>query len=181
MKKVLLFACLSALLAGCGAQDTISRQYRCFFIFSYTDHPTSILFSTVQNPGCYAIVTTRGDGSSSTRHVYVRPNNGTNSTEDNLIRTAPENNYRYELGANNEIGLIIGLSNFSGLKAYDGICPNCPTLTPLRWTGNFQHVSCSKCSRVYALETGNITQGDEGNSLFLYNCAFDGVLLRAWN
>lgn len=167
-------------LTGCGAQDSISRENRCWFLFSYTDHPTSILFNIVQNPGCYAYVTTRGDGKSSPRHVVVRSNDASTPIEDNLIRTAPENELRYELGASNDIGLIIGMTNFNGQRAYDGCCPNC-SYTAMDWTGNRQHVKCSKCSRTYSLETGNITEGSEGRSLLLYNCTFDGTALRAWN
>ena len=49
------------------------------------------------------------------------------------------------------------------------------------WTGNRQQVACPKCKRTYDLETGSITNGEPGESLLRYLCAFDGTLLRAWN
>lgn len=169
------------LLCACNAQDPISREYRCWFLFSYTDHPTSILFTAVQNPGSYAYVTTRGDGKQSVRHVTVRFNDPSVKEEDNIIRTELENNLRYDLGVNNDIGLIIGCTNFDGPRAYDGCCPNCPAPRAMSWSGNRQQVTCGKCSRTYSLDTGNIISGDDGKSLMRYNCAFDGTTVRAWN
>lgn len=180
MKKVWL-ALVSMCMVACGANDSISRDHRCWFVFSYTDHPTSLLFTAVQNPGSYAFVTTSGDGKKTARHVYVQINEEQSVREDNVIRTDLENGASYSLGVNNDIGLIIGCTNFNGSCAYDRSCPNCSIPRALNWTGNRQHVACSKCSRTYALETGAITDGDEGSPLMRYYCSFDGSLLRAWN
>ena len=164
MKKWFVALSVLLLLCACDAQNPISREYRCWFLFSYTDHPTSLLFTAVQNPGSYAYVTTRGDGKKSARHVTVKFNDPSVPLEDNIIRTDLENNLRYDLGANN-----------------DGSCPNCPTLRAMNWSGNRQQVTCSQCSRTYSLDTGNIISGEEGSSLMRYNCAFDGTTVRAWN
>lgn len=181
MKKWFVALSVLLLFCACEAQNPISREYRCWFLFSYTDHPTSLLFTAVQNPGSYAYVTTRGDGKKSARHVTVKFNDPSVPLEDNIIRTDLENNLRYDLGANNDIGLIIGCTNFDGPRAYDGSCPNCPTLRAMNWSGNRQQVTCSQCSRTYSLDTGNIISGEEGSSLMRYNCAFDGTTVRAWN
>ena len=113
--------------------------------------------------------------------MTVKFNDPSVPLEDNIIRTDLENNLRYDLGANNDIGLIIGCTNFDGPRAYDGSCPNCPTLRAMNWSGNRQQVTCSQCSRTYSLDTGNIISGEEGSSLMRYNCAFDGTTVRAWN
>ena len=169
------------LLCACDAQDPISREYRCWFLFSATDHPTSILITTIQSPGSYARVTTHGDGKTTPRHVLVRSNDPSVADEDNIIRSAIENELRYELGASNDIGLIIGCTNFDGPRAYDAACPNCSVLKALNWTGNRQQVICSRCNRTYLLDTGNIISGEEGESLRRYSCSFDGTTIRAWN
>ena len=46
---------------------------------------------------------------------------------------------------------------------------------PLRWTGNRQSVECANCGRIYALETGAVTEGDPGISLFRYRISYAGI------
>jgi len=169
------------LLAACDAEDPVSRKNVCRFFFSYEQHPTSLLFAAARSAGTYVAVTTAGDARTSFRHVYVTSNDGKTPREDNVISTDKENYGAYQLGASNDIGLIIGMTNFNGLWAYDRCCPNCMGLTALNFTGNRQQVGCSKCQRTYDLETGNIVDGDSGEHLQRYYCAFDGALLRAWN
>ena len=168
-------------LVACEADSTINRENRCRFTFSYQDHATSNLFVAIKSPGSYAFVWVKGDGKSVPRHVYVLSNEEGAKQEDNIIRTAPENQLEYTLGASNEIGLIIGCSNFNGLQAYDRVCPNCQVQRALQWTGNRQQVVCNDCHRTYALETGGIIAGDEGSPLKRYNCAFNEIALNAWN
>ena len=182
MKRCFIAFTTLLLLWACEVQSPISREYRCWFLFDQTYHPTSILFTAVQNPGYYAYVTTRGDGKKSVRHVIVKSNDPSVAVEDNIIRTDLENNLRYDLGANNDIGLIIGCTRYDGPRAYDGSCPNCPTLRAMDWSGDDrQKVTCSRCNRTYDLDTGNIISGEDGNILMRYNCAFDGTTVRAWN
>lgn len=169
------------LLTACEAEAPVSRKYVCRFVFSYREHPTSLLFAAAQNPGTYVYVTTKGDGKNSVRHVYVNSNDSKTPQEDNIISTDLENYSSYVLGASNSIGLFIGTTNFNGLWAYDRVCPNCSNLQAMNWTGNRQQVICPRCQRIYELETGAISSGDEGSSLMRYFCSFDGSILRAWN
>lgn len=181
MTRRLLALCLLAMLMACEADDIVSRRYMCHFVFSYEQHSTSLLFAAARSAGTYVYVTTSGDGRTATRHIYVTSNDGKTPREDNIISTDKENYTTFQLGASNDIGLIIGLTNFNGLWAYDRCCPNCESLQPLNFTGNRQQVMCSRCQRTYDLETGGIVDGDNGNALFRYFCSFDGSLLRAWN
>ena len=179
LKRTWLFLCL--ILASCQAESPFSRKYSCQFVFSYDQHPTSLLFAAARSAGTYVYVTASGDGSSSFRHIYVTSNDGKTPREDNVISTEIEKRTACILGASNNIGIIIGMTNFNGLWAYDRSCPNCTNLQALDWTGNRQQVACPKCKRTYDLETGSITNGEPGESLLRYLCAFDGTLLRAWN
>lgn len=183
MKKLLaaILCVLLIALIACKADEIVSRSNLCRFVFNYDLHPTSLLFAAARNAGYYVFVTTEGDGKTTVRHVYVTSNDGKTPREDNIISTDRENYSSYQLGANNSIGLIIGMTNFNGLWAYDRSCPNCISLKALEWTGNRQQVICNKCQRTYDLETGNIISGEAGESLMRYFCSFDGSLLRAWN
>jgi len=169
------------LFTSCTADPSIDRSNVCRFTFTYQDHPTSKIFVAAKSAGYYVFVTTRGDGKKSLRHVYVQSNDGSTDIEDNIIRTDIENSLNYVLGASNDIGLIIGTTNFSGLQAYDRTCPNCDVLRALQWTGDRQHVKCNTCQRVYALETGVVDSGDQGAPLRRYMCVFNGVALNAYN
>ena len=177
----LLFTINYSLFISCEAEAPVSRKYVCRFIFSYKEHSTSLLFAAATNPGTYVYVTSKGDGKTSVRHVYVNSNDGKTPQEDNVISTDLENYSSYLLGASNSIGLFIGTTNFNGLWAYDRACPNCTNLQAMNFTGNRQQVICHRCQRTYELETGAISSGDEGSSLMRYNCSFDGSILRAWN
>ena len=103
--------------------------------------------------------------------------------EDNIISTDKEVSYTaYLLGANNAIGLIVGMTNFNGLVAYDRICPNCTGMRALAWSEeNRQHVFCHSCKRTYDLETGTLVDGDDGDALLRYGCSFNGTLLSVGN
>lgn len=176
-----LLLTLSLFLMSCEGDSSISREDKCSFTFSYENHPTSQLFVAVQNPGCYAFVSTKGDGKNTVRHVYVQSNEKNATLEDNTITTALENSLVYLLGTNNEIGLIVGCTNFNGPVAYDRTCPNCQVLRAMQWTGNRQQVVCNYCQRSYDLETGGVIQGAEGSALKRYYCAFNGNAVRVWN
>ena len=172
---------LFCLLSSCTPDSSIDRSTRCEFTFSYQDYPTSQLFVAAQNPGCYVFVSTRGDGKQVPRRVTVQSNVEGAVPEENIISNALLNNLAYFLGTNNDIGLIIGMTNFNGLRAYDRCCPSCDVQRALQWTGNRQKVRCNECQRVYDLETAAIVEGAEGSPLRRFNCVFNGVTLRAWN
>ena len=181
MTRRLLPLLCTLMLIACEADDIVSRRHPCNFVFSYEQHSTSLLFAAARNAGSYVYVTTSGDGKTSARHVYVTSNDGKTPREDNIIATDKENYTTFQLGANNNIGLFIGLTNFNGLWAYDRVCPNCGGSQALDFTGNRQQVACGKCQRTYDLETGGIISGSDGDALMRYFCSFDGSLLRAWN
>ena len=179
--KGLRWILLAMMSVACTAEDAISREYICSFVFSYDTHPTSLLFTAARSAGSYVYVTTEGDGKTTHRHVYVTSNDGKTPREDNVITTEIESRATYRLGASNSIGLIIGLTNFNGLTAYDRCCPNCNGLQALDFSGNRQQVACAKCLRTYDLETGGVVSGEKGAPLMRYLCSFDGSMLRAWN
>lgn len=162
--------------------DVISRRYPCRFQFYAEQHPTSIIFSACKSPGSYVYIYTKVLANG-VRHVYAQSNDEKTPTEDNIISTDKELNYTaYLLGANNEIGLIVGCTNFNGLAAYDRTCPNCTGMRPLGWSSqNRQQVFCNACKRTYDLETGAITTGSKGDALLRYGCNFDGARLNVGN
>ena len=177
----LLFTFHFSLFTSCQAEAPVSRKYNCQLVFYYDQHPTSLLFAAARSAGAYVYVTSSGDGSSSFRHIYVTSNDGKTPREDNIISTEIEKRTACVLGASNSIGIIVGMTNFNGLWAYDRSCPNCTSLQAMDWTGNRQQVACPKCKRTYDLETGNIIDGAPGEALLRYFCSFDGTILHAWN
>ncbi len=182
LKRLLLFLCPLLVVVSCEQEnDLISRRYPCRFQFDGELHPTSIILSACKSPGSYVFVTTKVVNN--VRHVYAQSNDNKTPTEDNAITTAKEANYSgYLLGANNEIGLIIGMTNFNGVTAYDRVCPNCAGLMPLTWlSSNRQRVVCNSCKRSYELETGAIVEGAEGDGLLRYGCNFNGTFLSVGN
>jgi len=181
MRRLLLATACLLMFISCKEDAPISRRYPCRFTFNAEQHPTSIIVSACKSPGSYVYIYTSIDNMG-IRHVYAQSNDGKTPREDNVISTDREKNYTaYLLGANNEIGLIVGLTNFNGLAAYDRTCPNCEGLQPLAWADNRQKVSCSKCKRVYDLETGTLFSGNEGDALMRYGCNFNGLILSVGN
>jgi nitrite reductase/ring-hydroxylating ferredoxin subunit len=181
MKKILP-ALLALLLFSCGpADDWISRRYpnRRFFFFQQ-EHPTSQLFSifTASNYSYYYVYSATVGG---VRHIYVQSSNSAAPPEDHPITTDRERNAPFLMGATNETGLIIGLSNFNGPLAYDRICPNCSGYQPLRWASVATHVTCSKCQREYDLETGAVIAGEGGEHLMRYGISYDGTKIYVGN
>ncbi len=182
LKRIILFLCLLTAVTACKKEeDFISRRYPCRFQFDGELHPTSIILSACKSPGSYVYIYTKVVNN--VRHVYAQSNDSRVPTEDNAITTAKEANYSaYLLGANNEIGLITGCTNFNGVAAYDRICPNCPVLEALAWvSSNRQRVVCNTCKRTYELETGTIVEGAAGEGLLRYGCNFTGTFLSIGN
>ena len=186
--KKLIFAfiasCMvSLVLTSCEKDNDISRKYPCRFHFYREMHPTSLIFSSYQSPGAYVYVYTKivREATGSVRYVYAQSNDGKTPLEYNRIATQVEANVPYLLGANNDIGLIIGCTNFSGPVAYDRICPNCTGYMPLIWAANPQQVTCNNCKRVYDLETRAIVSGAGGSPLMRYLTSLDDKRLNVTN
>ena len=182
MKKAVVFL-IGLLFIACTADDSISRNYRCNFIFDTSLHPLPCqLTGILGNPGHFCKVESEFMGG--VRHLKTTRNYD-NATEDILLRTEKESQVTLALGANNCI--IIGTSSYENrLVAYDGQCSNCleehgGTRYPLTWQTNGQQLHCAKCGRSYDVNNGVVTSGDGGKQLSAYNAAFDGLLLRAWN
>ncbi len=179
--SLLLALAAVVLCSGCEGDYSYSRRYACHFMLKQQTHPTSLAFAAVQSPGSYVAVTTTGDGRTALRHVYVISNDGKTPREDNIIRNEDENRRVYQLGRSNDVGLIIGCTNFNGPVAYDRSCPNCESLETLDFTGNRQQVGCSRCTRTYMLDTGGIVSGTSGEALMRYNCQYNGAWLVVTN
>lgn len=175
--KILIALTILLSFCGCDAESMFSSDYACRFIFYTQYHPGTTIETALTGYGMYTMISVgKRNG---VWHVYSTLNDGNDETEDITLTTAEENYLDYSnLGASN--GIIVGLTNFSGIVAWDQHCSNClrnygGSSYPLSWTGNRQSVSCSKCGRTYSLETGAITDGDEGISLFRYRVSYSGT------
>lgn len=183
-RGIFLFLMLTMLMA-CTEDTKYSRSYPCSFVFHAQYHTTSLLTRALGNAGSFVIVTaTQRQGIT---HLMVTAG-GSNETEDLAMTTAIENertNYQ-NMGANGS--LIIGLSNFDGLKAYDRQCPNCLEKLggnnhPLSFSDNGQSVTCPKCHVVYNLNAeGMPINGQQGDhALLQYKIMYDGTRLYVHN
>lgn len=163
----------AVLMIGCSAESQYSTQYPCNFYFDTAKHPTSLLTRSLGNQGMWVFVSVQVR--QGVNHVIVSPNNG-EQDEDIAMTTEIENNrVSYNnLGADN--GIIVGCSNFNGIRAYDRQCPRClenGKTNPLQWEDNAQMAGCSSCGLVYLLETGNCTT--ESLRLLEYKVAYAGL------
>ncbi len=183
----ILFICM-LLLGSCDAENSISTRYPCHFTFNTNLHPGTSIETALNGAGSYAMVSAqKGNG---TWTILSTLNDGKNNTEKITLTTAKENyaDYTY-LGAGKDTkdysknGFILGLTNFYGYVAWDRQCLNCILQYgginyPLEWTGNRQQVICSKCKRVYSLETGAVEsgrQGKEDKALMRYQVSYGGL------
>lgn len=169
---------VSLLLCACGADDLYHSDYACRFVFNTQYHPGTSIETALNSPGVYTMLSASKVGG--VWHIYSTLNDGQDKTDDIQLNTAKENYADYsDLGAAN--GIIIGHTNFSGLVAWDRQCSNCLRAYgglryPLSWAGtNRQSVACANCSREYSLETGAITKGEAGISLFRYRISYAGI------
>ena len=178
------FLLVCMMLTACNASDSISREFRCQFIFDTTLHPLPChLTGIVGNNGHFCQVQTYVDNQG-IRHLKTTRNYD-NAKDDVALTTAREAQFSYYLGANDCI--IIGTSSFDPqLIAYDGQCSNCLSdyggyNYPLTWQNNGNQLHCAKCNRTYEINNGTVTDGDAGRQLLRYNAIFDNGIIRAWN
>ena len=185
MRRYLLPFCLLTLLllSACQADDSISREYRCNFIFYTSLHPQPCqLTGILGNSGHFVKIQTSIQ--QGIRHLKTTRNYD-NAKDDVALTTAREAQFSYYLGANDCI--IIGTSSFDPqLIAYDGQCSNCLSdyggyNYPLTWQNNGNQLHCAKCNRTYEINNGTVTDGDAGRQLLRYNAIFDNGIIRAWN
>lgn len=172
-------------LFACSGEQQYSTQYACSFVFFASSHQTSCLTLALGNPGQFVIVapqTRQG-----VTHLMLTPNNG--EPEDLPMTTAKENDRVSYQNMGAQQRLVIGRSQFDGLKAYDGQCPNCMveygrTNFPLTWVDNGHRLKCDKCSRKYDPNADGIpTDGQrEGDvRLLQYRADYNGERLFVHN
>lgn len=175
--------CLLVCLSACQADESVSRDYRCYFVFDTSLHPMPCqLTGILGNTGHFCKIESTIVGG--VRHLKTTRNYD-GATEDVMLRTEKERQVAYALGASNSI--IVGTSSYENrLVAYDGQCPNClknlsGTNYPLTWQNNGLQLHCEKCNRSYDVNNGVVASGDGGRQLLYYNATLDGALIRAWN
>lgn len=183
MKRLLLFCACVLMMACDDAENSIYRNYSCYFIFDTTLHPAPCQLTTaLGNPGHFLMI--KSTMVSGIRHIQTTRNYD-QARDDVPLTTKREADTRCQLGANNAI--IIGCSSYTNtLVCYEGQCPNCltdlgGTNYPLTWSSNGQQLLCSRCHRSYDVNNGVVAAGEGGHQLYCYNVAFDGAILRAWN
>lgn len=182
-KSLFPFFLFTFLLFSCTADESISHNYRCSFVFDTTLHPLPCqLTGILGNSGHFCKVST--SLSQGVTHLKTTRNYD-GATEDVALSTAKESQINFALGANNS--LIIGTSAYDfTLRAYDGQCPNCLNdysgiNYPLTWKNNGQQLYCAKCGRSYDVNNGVVADGASGRQLLMYMASYDGSVLRAWN
>ena len=170
-------------LSACNAEDSVYREYRCYFIFDTQLHPMPCqLTGIIGNPGHFCKI--EASQEKGVRHIKTTRNYD-GATEDVVLSTDRENQYRCVLGANNCI--IIGTSSYDNVMiAYEGQCSNCleqygGTHYPLSWEKGGIQLHCNKCNRTYDVNNGTVVSDGGGRQLYRYQAAFDGQLIRAWN
>ncbi len=163
---------MASLFSSCmDSEERFSKDYACQFVFYGDLHSVSALLRTMDNPGLYAIVTSY-DRNGIT-YLNVSLNDGQPS-ETIPLTTAKEQHINYSaMGANR--ALIIGCSNFEGIKAWDRQCRHCLDNNsnvnfPLTFSNNGRNVECQKCGRSYVLETGSSA---DGVRLYEYHARYD--------
>lgn len=184
---VTVIAVLAVLLSGC-ADDPISRKYPCRFLFYTQWHPTSMIVSALSGYNEFVRISMGMQGGGGAYVVNVTNSQG--KTESNRLTNELENRFFSSgvyLGAGGSMGsILLGQTNFNGYIAWDALCPNCTasysTKYLLQWTDNATQVKCSSCNRTYSLQTGNILNGAEGESLMRYIVTYvQGVSVQVGN
>ena len=173
------------LFPSCTADPMYGSPYACSFIFYTSYHPTSALTQALGNPSSY--VTVSPQVRQGVMHLIMTTNGGEN--EDLTLTTEKEaKRLDYSnMGANRR--LIIGCSNASGLKAYDGHCSNClrefgGLNYPLAWIENGRKLKCAKCARVYNPDADGLVveNGQEGDrNLYQYAIVLNSEFLHVYN
>lgn len=180
MKNIIKAIIVSMAFVACDSgEERYSREYLCQFTFNTQLHIASPLTRCLTNPGSFVRVDVKKE--LGVFNLYIYSNNG--KEQEKLTLSTDKENYQMgQVGANNSI--IVGCSNFNGLRAYDSQCPNCLDAYtgisyPLTWTDNGQTVCCAKCNRKYQLNSDGIT--DNGLRLIEYRVRFDGQMLVVRN
>lgn len=183
MRKILFsfLSVLCPLLISCDADDYISRDYPCFFIFNTQLHPTAKFTQALAEQIHFTKVNVTSDNG-----IYIVHTSDNYGDSENIRQNTDKENYAYAngiaLGAGGTAGkLIIGQTTFYGWQSWDAMCPNCLTtnnsLHELSWTSISTQVKCTSCGRFYSLDTGAVVSGGQkGDSgLKRYGTTYSGT------
>jgi len=173
MKRILSILTV-ILLCACTTESQYNTQYPCNFVFITQLYPTSKLTAAVKNVGEFVIVYPSVMNGNYSLHVI--PNNGTDEEVVNIVGGVLEIeqlNQRYSnMGSRNR--LVIGLSTYGALRAYDCQCPNCirefgKEKYAMTFSDNGKFLFCSKCKRKYDINTvnGPVVENAKENDLSL--------------
>lgn len=182
VKGIALALCMA--LSGCDAEQEYGSPYPCNFIFYTSYHTQSSLTRTLSNPGLFVIVEQQMDEGAVTLLITDQ----TGDTEKLRLTTEKERRLSYgSMGANRR--LVVGCSNFNGIKAYDGHCSNClhnlgGSNYPLVWADNGRRLQCSKCGRSYDPNTDGIPSDNAQKGdirLYQYVITHNGEVLHVYN
>lgn len=175
-----LCAVAVAALTACDDEtEQYTNDYECYFTFETRYHQTSLLTLALDNPGSFVRVDVRQE--QGVHRLYMYSNNG-RDTETVMLTTDRENYVMGTVGANNSI--IVGCTNFDGLRAYDSQCPNCLAAYtgnsyPMTWTANGQGLTCANCHRTYELNYEG--RANDGKPLLQYVVSYNGNTLVVQN
>lgn len=182
----LLSAAVLLMLSACGSDDSsVSRRYPCHFTFYAEWHPASMIATAMNTYNNFLRITM-----STNKGAYVVNAEDENGNTESITLTTDIENRAFSggiyLGAGASGGsLLFGRTNFNGLVAWDGQCPNCTTgyttRYPLQWTDTVTTVRCNSCKRTYSLETGAILSGSNGDRLMQYIVSMNGSVLGIGN
>lgn len=163
---------------ACDGDSTVSRRYPCHFTFHTEWHPASMIVTSLNTYNYFVKISMTTYGTAYVVNTADRRDSTERITLTNELENRPFTGGIY-LGAGADKGVIIlGRTNFNGLVAWDGQCPNCATgyttRYPLQWTDTETSVRCNTCKRTYSLETGAIISGDRGDRLMQYIVSYAG-------
>jgi len=173
-------AVMMLMLQGC-AENEYSTKYYCRFTFYSDKHAGNLIEMSLGSVSEFVMVSRY---LTTPNYIYAV----TNTKDEKIyITTEIESNAlkNSDLGANNL--LILGLSYYETLYAYDGQCPNCLESknlykAPLAFDHNGQWVKCAKCGRSYDLNNGGVVaDGEGGSSLMKYHISYTGSVLNVAN
>lgn len=170
-----IWSLAALLLIACDAETKYNTYYPCNFVFFTNIYPSSALTRAVNNPGEFVIV--KSETRQGVTHLILTPNHGSwaKSDVDLTMSTAIGNerlNYN-SMGAGR--GLIIGRSNFYGLKAFDLQCPNCLDAFgiakyELTWIEDGRYLQCTQCQRTYQPDNDDgiiVAGGQKGDKMLI--------------
>lgn len=173
------------LLASCSGDSPVSRRFPCHFTFHTEWHPTSMIVTAMNTNNNFVKISMSTYSTAYVINSVDRLDRRESITLTNEVENRAFSGGIY-LGAGATGGTIIfGRTNFNGLVAWDGQCPNCATSYttryPLQWTDNATEVQCNTCHRKYSLETGAILDGPNGDRLMQYIVSYNGAVLGIGN